>query len=48
VHSSNQVRDAFVRLIEGKESVAEEFYAEKTRARLEAMNADEQLSPDYS
>jgi hypothetical protein len=43
VHAPNHYRDAFVRVIEGKESVAEEFYADKTRARLEAMNADEQL-----
>jgi hypothetical protein len=43
VHAPGYLRDAFVCLIEGKESVAEEFYADETRARLEAMSADEQL-----
>ena len=44
MHTPGYLRDAFVWLIEGKESVAEVFYADKTRACLEAMNADEQLS----
>jgi hypothetical protein len=43
MHVPGYLRDTFVWLIEGKESVAEEFYADKTRARLEEMNADEQL-----
>jgi hypothetical protein len=43
VHVANHYRDAFVRSIEGEESVAGEFYADKAGARLEAMNADEQL-----
>lgn len=43
MHVPGHFRDAFVCLIEGKESVSDEFYADKTRAHLEAMNADEQL-----
>jgi len=43
MHVPGHLRDAFVCLIEGKESVAEEFYVDKTRARLEAMSANEQL-----
>jgi hypothetical protein len=43
MHAPGHLRDAFCELVEGQESVADTFSDDRTRARLEAMSADEQL-----
>jgi hypothetical protein len=43
MHSPGHLRDAFCDLVEGQNSVADVFYDDRTRARLESMSADEQL-----
>jgi len=43
MHYPGHLRDAFCELVEGRESVADTFYDDRTRTRLEGMSADEQL-----
>jgi hypothetical protein len=43
MHAPGHLREAFCELVEGAESVADTFYDDGTRTRLEAMSADEQL-----
>lgn len=43
MHAPGHLRDAFCELLDGEASVADDFFDDKTRARLESMSADEQL-----
>lgn len=43
MHAPGYLREALCALLVGEESVADDFFDDKTRTRLEAMSADEQL-----